>query len=209
MCLTKKPSTVYWLENNLYLNVTNKCSNDCYFCLRKILNGVGGFNLKLSSEPSTRKVISELEKVLNKRNWSEAVFCGFGEPLERLDCVSEVTGWIRKNYGKPIAVRIDTNGHGYLLNKGRRVLEELKETGVDKMSLSLNAHDKVTYNQVCRPRFEDAFESVLDFVERAKEYFNVEVTAVTIPEVDISKVKGIAKEMGVKFRTRKLLPGFW
>lgn len=208
MSLTKKPSIVYRLGDNLYLNVTNKCSNDCYFCLRKVLKGVGGFNLKLSREPSTRQVISELEKVLNKRNWSESVFCGFGEPLKRLDCVSKVTEWIRKYHAKPIVVRIDTNGHGYLLNKGRRVLEDLKEAGVDKMSVSLNAHNEATYSQVCRPRFKDAFESVLGFVERAKEYFNVEVTAVTIPEVDISKVKEIAKEMGVKLRTRKLLPGF-
>jgi len=205
----KRPSIVYWLENNLYLNITNRCSNNCYFCLRNFLDGVGGFNLKLEEEPTISEIIADLENVINRRNWREIVFCGFGEPLERLDCVLEVSRWIRKHYGKIVTLRVDTNGQALLLNKGRNVVKELKMAGVDKVSVSLNAHDKETYNRVCKPNFENAFENILEFIKKAKELLDVEVTAVRIPEVDISKAEQIAKEMGVKFRVREYIQPFW
>jgi cyclic pyranopterin phosphate synthase len=204
----RKPSVVYWLCDSLYLNVTNRCSNSCYFCFRKFKNGVREFNLKLEKEPSSEEVMEELRKVINRKNWSEVVFCGFGEPLERLDLVLEVTRWVKKHYWK--AVRVDTNGQGYLLNKGRDVVRELKEAGVDKVSVSLNAYDKATYNQVCKPVFEDAYENVLEFIKKAKEEgLETEATAVTIPEVDLAKVKELAERIGVKFTVREYIPFFW
>jgi len=209
MVREEKPKTVYWLGDNLYLNLTNRCSNNCIFCIRNFRNGVGGFNLKLSKEPSVANVISELEEVINNRNWNEIVFCGFGEPTERLDCLLEVTRWIRRHYGKPLVVRVNTNGHGYALNAGRDVVAELKAAGVDKVSVSLNAHDEDTYNEVCKPRFTDAFAAVLEFIEKAKGKLDVEVTAVTTPEVDLHKVEDLAKRMGVKFRLRLCIPCFW
>jgi cyclic pyranopterin phosphate synthase len=209
MAVRRRPSIVYWLEDNLYLNITNKCSNNCYFCLRNFRDGVGGFNLKLEKEPTISEIISELENFLNRRNWREIVFCGFGEPLERLDCVLEVSRWIKQHYGKIVTIRVDTNGQAFLLNKGRNVVEELKMAGVDKVSISLNAHNEETYNQVCRPVFENAFESVLDFIKKARELLDVEVTAVRIPEVDISKAGEIAKGLGVKFRVREYIQPFW
>lgn len=205
----KTPSIVYWLGDNLYLNITNQCPNMCYFCLRNFKDGVGRFNLKIKREPTVDEVISEIQNTINMRHWKEIVFCGFGEPLTRLDCVLEVSRRIRQNYGKIIAIRVDTNGQGYLLNRGRRVVEELKEAGVDRVSVSLNAHDKATYMEVCRPRFENAYESILEFIEKAKRILDVEVTAVSIPEVDLDKVAEIAANMGVKFRIRQYIPGFW
>jgi TatD family-associated radical SAM protein len=209
MVREEKPRTVYWLGDNLYLNMTNRCSNNCVFCIRNFRNGVGGFNLKLSKEPSAAQVISELEEIINKRNWNEAVFCGFGEPTERLDCLLEVTRWIRRHYGKPLVVRVNTNGHGYVLNANRDVAGELKAAGVDKVSVSLNAHDEETYNEVCKPVFAGAYATVLEFIEKAKEKLDVEVTAVTAPEVDLHKVEDLAKKMGVKFRLRVCIPCFW
>ena len=204
----RKPNVVYWLGDNVYLNVTNRCSNSCYFCFRKFKNGIREFNLKLEKEPTTEEVIEELQRVINRKNWSEIVFCGFGEPLERLDLVLEVTRWVKKHYWK--TVRVDTNGQACLLNKGRDVVRELKKAGVDKVSVSLNAHDKATYDQVCKPVFKNAYESVLEFIKRAKEEgLETEVTAVTIPEVDLSKVKELAERIGVKFSVREYIPFFW
>ncbi|MEM0313714.1 MAG: TatD family nuclease-associated radical SAM protein [Candidatus Bathyarchaeia archaeon] len=205
----KTPSIVYWLGDNLYLNITNQCPNRCYFCLRNFKDGVGGFNLKIQREPTVDEVLSKLQNAIDMRRWKEIVFCGFGEPLVRLDCVLEVSRRIRQNYGKIIAIRVNTNGQGYLLNKGRNVVEELKAAGVDRVSVSLNAHDKATYMEVCRPSFENAYENILEFIERAKKVLDVEVTAVTIPEVDLDKVAEIAAGMGVKFRIRPYIPGFW
>ena len=209
MYAPKRDSSIaYWLGNSLYLNITNRCSNSCYFCFRKFKTGIKEFNIKLEKEPTTEEVIEELRKFTNRKNWSEAVFCGFGEPLERLDLVLEVTRWLKKHYWK--TVRVDTNGQGYLLNKGRDVVLELKEAGVDKVSVSLNAHNKETYNQICKPVFEDAYENVLEFIKKAKEEgIETEATAVTIPEVEITKVKKLAERMGVKFMVRQYIPCFW
>jgi len=208
MSSKRTPSVVYWLGNRLYLNLTNRCSNNCYFCIRNFWNGVGGFNLRLEREPSAAEVISELQEVINAESWGEIVFCGFGEPTERLDCLLEVTEWIRKYYGKPVSIRVDTNGQGYLLNSGRNVVEELRAAGVDEISVSLNAHDNKTYNRVCRPRFVEAYDNVLKFIVTAKGRFDVEVTAVAIPEADISRIRDLAHRLGTGFRIREYVPGF-
>jgi len=203
----KPPSVVYWLEDNLYLNITNRCPNNCFFCLRKFKSGVGGFNLKLREEPQPEEVLSEIERVINRKSWREIVFCGFGEPLERLDCIIQVAMLIKARHG--IAVRINTNGQGLLLNKGRNVIKELKEAGVDKLSISLLANDKSTYDYICKPTLENAFESVIEFIRKAKSEINTEVTAVTIPEVDISKVRELANMLDASFRTRQYIACIW
>ncbi len=207
--MEEEPRTVYWLGNNLYLNITNKCSNKCIFCIRNFKRGVGDFTLKLKEEPSCAQVIAELSEAVGRKAWKEIVFCGFGEPTARLDCLVEVARWIRQSYGKPVVIRVNTNGHGYVLNAGRDVVAELKAAGVDKVSVSLNAHDEATYNEVCMPVFAGAYAAVLDFIEKAKGRLDVEVTAVTTPEVELYKVEALAKSMGVKFRLRVCIPCFW
>jgi GTP 3',8-cyclase len=204
----EKSRTVYWLDNKLYLNITNRCSNCCFFCLRNFKRGVGGFNLKLSEEPSIAQITGELGEVLNMRSWEEAIFCGFGEPTERLDVLLMVARWIRQHYGRPLGIRVNTNGHGYMLNRGRDMAAELKAAGVDKVSVSLNAGDKETYMEICKPTFTDAYEAVIDFIQKAKPTLEVEVTAVRMPEVDIAKAKAVADGLGVKFRVREYIPCF-
>ncbi|HDJ04734.1 MAG TPA: radical SAM protein [Candidatus Bathyarchaeota archaeon] len=194
-------SVVYWLGDRLYLNITNRCPNRCYFCIRNFADGVGGFNLRLKREPAVSEVIKALEEVMNRRFWAEVVFCGFGEPTERLDCILEVSRWLKRYFN--IQVRLDTNGQGYLLNEGREVLRELKEAGVDKVSVSLNAHNEETYNAVCRPTFKNAYKEVLRFIREAVGLLETEVTAVDVPQVDLAKVEEIAESLGAVFRRRR------
>jgi len=203
------PRSVYWLDNKLYLNITNQCSNNCYFCLKRYKRGVGGFNLKLTHEPTAKEIIIELAEVLHMRNWEELVFCGFGEPTERLDVLLEVTRWVKQNYRRPLKIRLDTNGHGYILNRGRDVAAELKVTGVEKISVSLNAGNKETYMDICKPMFPQAYESVLDFICKVKLVLEVEVTAVRLPEVDLVKVQAVADSLGVAFKVRDYIPCFY
>ena len=205
----EKLKTVYWLDNNLYLNITNRCSSNCEFCIRKFKSGVGGFRLKLNEDPSVAQVTAELKEVVHMRKWREMVFCGFGEPTAKLDCLLEVTRWMRRHYRKPLVIRVNTNGHGFVLNPGRDVVKELKAAGVDKVSVSLNASDEKTYNEVCKPKFDNAYEIVLGFINKAKDALEVEATAVAIPEVDLHKTAGVAEELGVKFRLRQYIPCFW
>jgi cyclic pyranopterin phosphate synthase len=206
----EKPRTVYWLDNSLYLNITNQCSNNCWFCFRNFKQGVGGFNLKLESEPTKAEVTAELESALALRRWREVVFCGFGEPTARLDVLLEVARWIRKRCGGSVAVRVDTNGHGYVLNKGRDVAEELLAAGVSKVSVSLNGFDEASYAENCRPSFDGGFAAVLEFVRKAKDVgLLVEVSAVRMPEVDVEKVRAVAESLGVPLRVREYIPCFW
>ena len=134
---------VYWLSNSIYLNITNQCSNRCWFCFRNFKQGVGGFNLKLVNEPTPDEIISELEKIFPSLRWSEVVFCGFGEPTARLDVLLEVSRWIKMRC-PAIPIRLDTNGHGFSLNKGRDVAAELRAAGLSKVSESLNGYDDET-----------------------------------------------------------------
>ena len=209
MARDETPHTVYWLDNTLYLNITNRCSNSCFFCLKRYKRGVGGFNLKLTHEPTVAEITAELSEVLNMRSWDGVVFCGFGEPTERLDVLLEVARWVRQHYGRPLQIRVNTNGHGILLNPRRNVAAELRAAGVDKVSVSLNARDRETYMEICKPTFPDAYEAVLDFIQKAKPVLQVEVTAVRMPEVDIAKVQAVADGLGVKFRVREYIPCFY
>jgi TatD family-associated radical SAM protein len=204
-----KPKTVYWLDDTLYLNITNQCSNCCYFCLKRYKSGVGGFNLKLAQEPSVEEITGELAEVLHMRSWGGLVFCGFGEPTERLDVLLEVARWIKQNYGRLLQIRLDTNGHGYVLNAGRDVAAELKAAGIDRVSVSLNAGNRESYIEICKPTFPDAYEAVLDFIRKAKQVLNVEVTAVRLPEVDLSKVQAVADSLDVAFKVREYIPCFY
>ena len=205
----EKPRIAYWLDNSLYLNITNKCSNNCWFCIRNFKKGVGGFNLKLEKEPTTAEVKAELEATLRLKRWNEVVFCGFGEPTARLDVLLEVARWIRKRYGS-LPIRVDTNGHGYVLNKGRDVAEELHDAGVSSVSVSLNGHDEESYAENCRPEFSGGFAAVLEFVKKAKKAgLDVEVSVVRMPEVNMEKVEAVAESLGVPLRIRDYIPCFW
>jgi GTP 3',8-cyclase len=209
MVSSNKPTTVYWLGNSLYLNITNQCSNNCWFCFRNYKQGVGDFNLKLAKEPTAAEIFSELKQVLQSRRWDEVVFCGFGEPTARLDLLLEVARWVKVHYAA-VPIRLDTNGHGCALNKGRDVAAELKASGVSKASVSLNGHIKEVYDENCRPVFGGAFEAVLEFVQKAKAAgLEVEVSAVRMPEVDIQRVKAVVDGLGVPFRVREYIPCFW
>jgi TatD family-associated radical SAM protein len=202
------PNLVYWLGNSLYLNITNQCPNHCWFCFRNFKQGISNFNLKLTEEPDAKAIIAALKEVLLTKRWNEAVFCGFGEPTSRLDVLLEVTRWMKTSHPS-LPIRVDTNGQGYMLNKGRDVAKELKAAGVGFASVSLNGYDEQTYAENCRPSFDGGFEAVLDFVKKAKREFPVEVTAVRIPEVDIAKVKAVAEALDVPFRVREYIPCFW
>jgi len=96
------------------------------------------------------------------------------------------------------------------MRNAKRAQAELKEVGVSRLSVSLNAHYKATYNDVCKSRFEDAFEKVLEFIKCARDAgLDIEVTAVAIPKTRISKMEKIALEMKVKFRVRPYSPCIW
>lgn len=197
--MKKKETIVYEAHGNLYLNITNRCTADCVFCIKRYSDGVYGYNLRLSKEPKLSEIITELSG-LDISKYGEVVFTGFGEPLVRLDDVIEITKWLMM---RGIPVRLDTIGHAKLLYQDRDVALELAEAGMKVVSVSLNAQDADTYNQLCDPKYIKAYQKMLEF---AKDVSNagmeLRFTVVALPVVDIEKCKKIAKEYGADFKVR-------
>ncbi|MHB8173355.1 MAG: TatD family nuclease-associated radical SAM protein, partial [Nitrospirota bacterium] len=189
----------YPIRDSLYLNITNRCTNACVFCVRNTTDFVKGHNLRIKHEPSVQEIISAMEKAGFVR-YREVVFCGYGEPFLRLDVIKEVARAIK---ARGVSVRINTNGHALLIN-GEEFLPELKGL-VDALSVSLNFPTELEYKKYCKPQKDGAYKSLKEFVKRAKEYVpEVSVTALSMPGVDIEECRRIASdELGVKLRVRK------
>jgi TatD DNase family protein len=187
----------YKIRNSLYLNITNRCSNSCTFCAKFDDFTVKGHHLQLKHEPSTQEVIAAIGE---RNDFDEVVFCGYGEPLIRLDLIREVAAELKKRGHR---IRINTDGQANLVH-GRNILPELGGI-IDTVSVSLNSADPAQYQQLCRSPFKEAgFKGVCDFLRSAPAYIpNVIATAVTLPEVDIEAVKRLATELGVSFRERE------
>ena len=195
--IQEKGEIAYKIRDSLYLNITNRCTNNCSFCIRFITDYVKGHNLRLLHEPTENELKGAIG---NPSHYKEIVFCGYGEPLIRLDVVKSLSQWIKQNKGM---VRINTNGHGNLIHD-RNILPELKGI-VDSISISLDAHDEETYNRICRPVYENAFSNVVEFIRESRKYIPyVEATAVELEGVDIEKCREITDGLGVRFRVRKL-----
>lgn len=47
----------YTIDNRLYINVTNKCTNSCIFCIRNTPRGLGeGYDLWLAKDPTADEI---------------------------------------------------------------------------------------------------------------------------------------------------------
>lgn len=187
----------YPMGDSLYLNITNRCTNDCVFCIRRNGNGVGGYDLWLPNEPTVDRI---LQAVGDPGGYSEIVFCGYGEPTCRLDTLVAV-GRALRPFGIPL--RLNTNGQAELIG-GRDPWPEL-EGIFHAMSISLNAPDAAGYVDLCRPRWgEAAFMAVVDFARKAKKHVHsVTLSAVAFPGVDLPGCHKLAEALGIPLRIRE------
>ncbi|MBN2643913.1 MAG: YchF/TatD family DNA exonuclease [Desulfuromonadaceae bacterium] len=186
----------YRIRNALYLNITNRCTNHCVFCAKFRDFEVKGHQLKLDHEPDAKEII---QAIGDPTAYEEVVFCGYGEPLLRLETVIEVARWLKQ---QGIRVRINSDGQANLVH-GRNILPEL-EGLVDSLSISLNAPFAEQYQQLCHSRFgEQGFEAVKEFLRQAPHFIpEVVASAVTVPGVNIEACAKLADELGVTFRKR-------
>ena len=189
----------YELDGKLYINLTNRCSNDCSFCVRNGKDSYFGNKLWLSKEPTAEEVLAPIPE----RDFDEVVFCGFGEPTFRFKELHEIGKELKK---RGYLVRLDTNGQGNLIN-GRDITEELKEA-VDKVNVSLNECNAEKYFDVCRPLFgEDAYPELINFAKECKErgiYVTFSVVDI-IGEKDVEKCREIADKAGIPLRVREYI----
>lgn len=200
--MKKAMTIVYKVHNNLYVNLTNRCSCSCVFCLRQNRDHMEeSDSLWLDHEPTLQEVKDAFAKE-DMSQYEEVVFCGFGEPTERMDLLLEVATFVKENYQKPI--RINTNGQANLIN-GRDVAPELKGL-VDTISISLNTPNEEKYNEMVRSIYGDkAYRAMLDFAREAKKYVpNVVLSTVdtTLSKEEEEQCRQICEKLAVTYRIR-------
>ena len=191
----------YPIGESLYVNLTNKCPCRCVFCVREEHETVGNNNsLWLDHDPSMEEIKADLER-FNLADYKEIVFCGFGEPMMRMDDLIETAKYIKSK--KDIKTRINTNGLGDLIHE-KNTAECIKDC-IDSVSISLNAPDKESYCRVTRPKFgEKSFEAMLKFAEECRDCgINIAFSVVDeITPEEIEKSRELAESLGVKLRVR-------
>ena len=193
----------YEYGGGLYANLTNKCPCRCEFCIRDMVGALGDADsLWLKREP-TLDEIKELLSEWDLTKFDELVFCGYGEPTERLSDLLE-TARFAKSLAPGIRIRINTNGLSDLINK-RDTTEDLRGI-IDAVSISLNAKGPEEYLALCHPKFGiGSFDAIIDYTRRVKEAVpdvTMSIVGGTIPRQDERPCREIAESLGVRFRIR-------
>lgn len=193
---------LYKVHNNVYVNLTNKCPCACTFCLRQTRDRMDDSgSLWLDHEPSYEEVIQAFKQI-DVSPYDEIVFCGFGEPTERIETLVQVAKYLKENTNKKI--RLNTNGLGNLIND-RDVTPEL-EGLIDVVSISLNTPNKEKYHEIVRSRFgEISFDAMLDFARGAKKFVPqviLSTVETTITKEEEQECQKICDDLGVTYRIR-------
>lgn len=207
-CLVSKQKSntfAYRVNNGIYLNITNRCTNDCSFCLRNNDSSAYGSNpLWLNKEPSSEEVIKAVEEIFFEE-CDSFVFCGYGEPTCRFEVLIETAKLLKSKYSLPI--RLNTNGQSELINSP----DDTKDLFglIDSVSISLNSSNAKDYDALCKPVFgKNAYNALLEFGARCVGNIpNVIFSVVeeTLTDDDIAKCREIVENIGAKLRVRKFI----
>ncbi len=193
----------YPVKQGIYVNMTNRCPCACTFCLRQNAPGVYGSDpLWLEREPTVQEVCDSIDK-WDLSQYKEIVFCGYGEPTERLPDLLEVARYIKSKSSIPL--RINTNGLADLIwqKETAPMLADL----IDSVSVSLNAMDAEEYLRLTRSKFGiGSYDAMLRFTRDCTRYVpNVVMTVVgepvTTPE-EQETCRKICESVGAVLRVR-------
>lgn len=188
----------YKYKDAIYINLTNRCTNDCTFCVRNNHDGVGGYHLQMDTEPSANDIVELLEK---QDDVSKVVFCGLGEPTMSLDVLLDVARYLKK---RGSFIRINTNGQANAYAK-QNIATRLVGL-VDVVSISLNAPNALEYQKYCRSVYgEEAYEHLLEFAKAciAQGIDTVLTVVDVIGEEKVEQSRLVAEGIGARFRVRK------
>lgn len=200
----KKGMTItYEVEGGLYINITNRCSNRCEFCIRN--NGDGAYgsdSLWLMREPTVEEI---LESVFSRElaKYKEIVFCGYGEPTFRLFDAVAVARKIKESY-PTLPIRINTNGQSDLIHGCDT--STVYWGAFDTVSISLNASNADRYVEICHPVYKkEAFYALIEFAKNVNKYVQntyFSIVRQTLTEEEIEECERIARSAGVRLRIR-------
>ena len=189
----------------VYVNLTNACTNSCVFCLREQKDDVCGRGMWHDDKYILEDIIEQFK--IYEKSAKEVVFCGYGEPFLKKDMMKDFCKYLRNNYPE-IKIRVNTNGHANAIYKSN-IPEEFKGL-IDSVSVSLNASSEEEYNDICNPKINNAYESMLEFTSDCIKQ-NIETTMSVVTgfdkthNIDIEKCKVIAEKTGAKFRNREFI----
>ncbi|CVK17971.1 GTP 3',8-cyclase [Sporomusa sphaeroides DSM 2875] len=191
----------YEWGDSLYINITNRCTNNCTFCVRNNQEGISrGMNLWLEREPTVSEVLADIQ-ARDIYKYREFVFCGYGEPMLRTYDIIEICRYLKNAYN--MSIRINTNGHANLIC-GQDITSQLAGL-VDAVSISMNAKNSKEYQELCQSDYgEKAYEAMLAFAAKCKKYIPQVVLSVVdvMPDDNIQSCREIANRIGVDFRVR-------
>lgn len=197
-----KDTILYEVHSGLYVNMTNRCPCSCTFCLRQTKDEMeGSGSLWLKNEPAADEVIA-LFSEFDMSKYTELVFCGFGEPTERLDDVLRVAEFVKKNYDIPI--RINTNGLSDLI--WEKDTAPMFEGLIDTVSISLNTPNPERYLELTRSKFGiKSFDAMLTFAKNVKKYVKTVIlstVSTTLTQDEEEQCRKICEDIGVTYRIR-------
>ncbi len=194
----KNPETVY-------VNLTNACTNDCVFCLRNEKDDVCGSEMWHDDNYTLEDIIEQFENY--KPTPKQVVFCGYGEPFLKKEMMKKFAKYLRKNYPE-IKIRVNTNGHASAVYK-TNVAEEFKGL-LDEASISLNSDNADEYDEISRPKIDNAYEAVKDFIKSCnnagiKTYASIVTGFDKKHNINVKNCEKIAQELGAEFRNREFI----
>jgi len=196
----------------LYLNVTNRCTNRCSFCVRSRTSRLGDGLLIGDDEPNLEQLLAAVGDRGGPGRFKEIVWCGYGEPTIRLDLILDACPIFRDAGAR---IRINTNGHACLIH-GRDVLPELGDM-IDRVNVSLNAPTVERYIELCEPDLhsfpwkplpapEAFWKAMTDFLRRAPNHFSevqASVVGHTLDADEIERCRRLAEALaGASLRVR-------
>lgn len=193
---------VYAYGDKLYLNITNKCHLDCAFCIRKNKQGLGDADsLWLEQEPDCPQIL-QLVRQRGPEKFAQIVFCGYGEPTERLHDLLTMAKELKKLPGCP-PLRLDTNGLSSLIF-GYDTAPDIAER-FDGVSVSLNAPTAQQYAEICPSQWgEEAFFAMLDFAKKMRKLVrDTQLTVVDyIGQQQVQQAGELARKLDIPLRVR-------
>lgn len=192
---------IYTYKDNVYFNITNRCTCKCIFCIRDEQDSLGtATGLWHDHNPAWEEIKAAVD-AFDFTGYNEAVFCGYGEPTCAYDNLIATAKYMKEKQ-PDMKLRINTNGLGELFNK-KPIAEEMAKY-IDSVSISLNAPSAQRYQEVTNPCFKDAFKDMLAFAKKAKGLFEgVQFSVVSvISEEEIAESQKIADDMGIPLKVR-------
>ncbi|MCF7791099.1 MAG: radical SAM protein [Victivallales bacterium] len=161
-------------KDTVYLNIIGRfaCLNSCIFCGKpsekdtdySYPEDVYGEGLYLPESPKIEVVYRQLEYEIEPTDKLLA-FVGLGEPLLYFPKVLKIIRKVKQKYN--LRTKVDTCGliEPFFSNAAER----LAESGLDEIYISLNAVNAEEYNELCRPKIENAFAHLIDFLQRVNK----------------------------------------